>query len=223
MASGDPLQTKVILWTRLSPDLAPDNNLDQKIQTRDQFISVQWQVSNNEQFTEIVSQGVTSTSAQRDYTVKVDADDLMPDSRYFYRFICDQSVSPTGRTRTLASPSGKASSSCIKQQAELAVVSCSNYGYGFFNVYQEISQQTNLTAVLHLGDYIYEYANNVYSDPELANQQRSILPLTEITYLDDYRQRYNTYRRDSQLQAAHAAHPFICIWDDHEFANDSWH
>ncbi|MBL4674151.1 MAG: PhoD-like phosphatase N-terminal domain-containing protein [Arenicella sp.] len=202
VASGDPLQTKVILWTRIS--------FDQKPGARGQTIRVQWQVSNNAQFTDIVSQGATTTSAKRDYTVKVDADHLKPDSRYFYRFICNQIISPTGRTRTLADHSSDNSDvddANQAQQAELAVVSCSNYGYGYFNVYQEISQQDNLTAVLHLGDYIYEYANDVYSDPELANKERSILPLTEITRLADYRQRYNIYRLDSQLQAAHAAHP----------------
>lgn len=212
VASGDPLQTKVILWTRLSltnEAQSGDNNKP---------ISVQWQIAKNPQFVDIVGQGLTTTSDQRDYTVKVDADNLDPNQYYFYRFICDGSISPTGRTRTLPSDDdSKASDS-----AELAVVSCSNYGYGYFNVYKEISQQTNLTAVLHLGDYIYEYANEVYSDPKLSSTDRSILPLTEITRLEEYRQRYNTYRRDSQLQAVHAAHPFICIWDDHEFANDSW-
>ncbi|MFT6100631.1 MAG: alkaline phosphatase D [Arenicella sp.] len=221
VASGDPLQTRVILWTRISFE----PSLEQKPGTRGQAIRVQWQVSNNAQFTDIVSQGFTSTNANRDYTIKVDADHLKPDSGYFYRFICNQVISPIGRTRTLAahgSTDNDDNDVSQTQQAELAVVSCSNYGYGYFNVYQEISQQTNLTAVLHLGDYIYEYANDVYSDPELANKQRSILPLTEITRLEDYRKRYNIYRLDSQLQAAHAAHPFICIWDDHEFANDSW-
>jgi len=218
VASGDPLQTKVILWTRIS--FIP--SLENMPSIRGQTIRVQWQVSNNEQFTDIVSQGTTSTSAKRDYTVKVDADHLKPDSRYFYRFICNQIISPTGRTRTLAAHKSTETQGDT-QQAELAVVSCSNYGYGYFNVYQEISQQTNLSAVLHLGDYIYEYANDVYSDPDLAKNERSILPRTEITRLADYRQRYNIYRLDSQLQAAHAAHPFICIWDDHEFANDSWH
>lgn len=219
VASGDPLQTKVILWTRLTVSAVNGGRLVKKSNNNDLLLNVLWQVSVDAKFETIVSQGIASTSAQRDYTVKVDADNLKPNNRYFYRFLYKKSVSPTGHTRTLAS----ASSDQPLKQAKLAVVSCSNYGHGYFNVYHQISQQSNLTAVLHLGDYIYEYANDVYSDPKLAKQQRSILPLTEITRLNDYRQRYSTYRRDPQLQAAHAAHPFICIWDDHEFANDSWH
>jgi alkaline phosphatase D len=220
VASGDPLQTKVILWTRLTLNRQGLNQKPDHVERH--ALNVLWQVARNSNFTDIVSQGSVTTSAQHDYTVKVDASNLAPNNRYFYRFICNGSTSPIGRTRTLASDTNGSLSEEYKEQAELAVVSCSNYGYGYFNVYQEISKQANLTAVLHLGDYIYEYANHVYSDPELSNKNRSVLPLTEITKLDEYRQRYNTYRRDPQLQAAHAAHPFICIWDDHEFANDSW-
>jgi alkaline phosphatase D len=124
VASGDPLQTKVILWTRISFD----PGLEQKPGTKGQTIRVQWQVSNNAQFTDIVSQGTTTTSAKRDYTVKVDADHLKSDSRYFYRFICNQIISPTGRTRTLADHNSESSDVDLTQQAELAVVSCSNYG-----------------------------------------------------------------------------------------------
>jgi len=205
VASGDPLQTKVIIWTRVSL---------KKPAEEQPALSVKWQVAEDAKFEKIVREGLTTTSSLRDYTVKVDVDRLSAAKKYFYRFICNGVISSVGRTRTM--PKGNV------DQAHLAVVSCSNYGYGYFNVYEELSKQTDLNAVLHLGDYIYEYANEVYSSPELIAKDRSLTPKTEVVELSDYRQRYATYRLDKQLQAAHAAHPFICVWDDHELANDAW-
>ena len=209
VASGDPLQTKVIIWTRLSVNDSANENVET------QAVSlVNWQLAIDENFNDITREGTTTTSDSRDFTVKVDVDQLSEGSTYYYRFICNDVISPIGRTRTLPEAG--------TEQAEIAVVSCSNYGYGYFNVYKELSNQTNLTAVLHLGDYIYEYANNIYSSAELVANDRSVMPLTETIALKDYRQRYASYRVDTQLQAAHAAHPFICVWDDHELANNAW-
>ena len=202
IASGDPLQTQIILWTRLSVDqLAGD-------------YVVEWQCATDQSFNEIKSRGMVTTSAERDFTVKIDAKQLAPATEYFYRFICNDVISPIGRSRTLPENG--------VEKAKLAVVSCSNYGYGYFNVYQELSQQNDLTAILHLGDYIYEYPNDVYTSAELVAKDRSVLPNKEILALQDYRQRYASYRIDPQLQSAHAAHPFICVWDDHELANNAW-
>ena len=203
IASGDPLSDRVILWTRLLPG-------DGKHRT----ISCRWQVATDSEFAQLVSSGVASTNAERDYTVKIDATGLSANQHYYYRFLCDRISSPVGRTRTL--PEADIDS------FRLGFCSCSNYPQGYFNVYRHMAN-TDLDLVVHLGDYIYEYAENVYANPEVTSKLgRQVEPSNEILSIEDYRMRYGLYRTDSDLQAVHARHPFICVWDDHELANDCW-
>lgn len=138
----------------------------------------------------------------------------LPDGRWlWYRFTApDGSTSPVGRTRTL--PAGRI------ERLKLAVFSCSNRPFGHFNAYAHAAARDDIDAVLHLGDYIYEYAPGTY--PSQVAPGREILPGNEILMIDDYRQRYASYRADPALQAIHARFPMIAIWDDHEFANDTW-
>ncbi len=203
VASGDPLQDRVILWTRTIPTDGNARNL-----------SVRWEVALTDDFKTVVAQGESRCGPKTDYTVKVDASGLTSDTPYYYRFICEGTQSTTGTTRTLPA-SGK-------DPIALAVVSCSNYPQGFFHVYREIADR-DLAAVLHLGDYIYEYPEGVYSNDGITgNHGRKVDPKGEVIALEDYRKRYALYRSDPDLQAVHAAHPFICVWDDHEIANDTW-
>jgi len=201
IASGDPQQDRVILWTRVLDSAGTDRN-----------ITGVWQISDTEEFATIKGGGSFKTGPERDYTVKVDASGLMPGVRYFYRFRVGNVFSPVGKTRTL--PEGKT-------DIKLAVVSCSNYSHGHFHVYAEMAKR-DYQAILHLGDYIYEYAEGVYDNAAVLEQGRTSKPKTEAVSLDDYRRRYAGYRTDPDLLAAHAAHPFICVWDDHEVANDTW-
>lgn len=201
VASGDPLTDRVILWTRVTPTGAEGN------------VQIQWQIADNAEFTNILGQGEGTTSADVDYTVKVDAEGLEPGSVYYYRFITGDKTSTVGKTRTL--PQGSVAS------ATFAVVSCSNYPAGYFNVYSEVAQQ-DVDAVLHLGDYLYEYSSTGYASARAEEFGRVVEPANEIISLSDYRTRYAQYRGDTDLQAAHAAHAFIIVWDDHEVANDSW-
>jgi len=202
VASGDPLEDRVILWTRVLPKGGPASN-----------VPVDYQVATDEGFTDIVSQGQTRTGPKQDFTVKVDARGLKPDTRYYYRFLAEGQISPLGRTRTLPGHGA--------QHARMAVISCSNYPQGFFNVYRELAGR-DVDMVLHLGDYIYEYADGVYSNDAAVAHGRAVKPKNELVAIDDYRTRYALYRSDPDLQAAHAAHPFICVWDDHEIANNTW-
>ena len=204
VASGDPLADRVILWTRLIPGSGEHGT-----------INCQWQVAKDRAFKQIVSIGMTSTNSERDYTVKIDAAGLNPNSGYFYRFLSDgQLASPIGRTRTL--PEGNI------DQIRLGITSCSNYPQGYFNVYRHMAE-TDIDLVLHLGDYIYEYAEGVYSNKVATDELgRKVEPTNEILSLEDYRMRYGLYRTDKDLQLVHGRHPFICVWDDHELANDSW-
>jgi len=197
VASGDPLPDAVILWTRVTPrpgaPAAP--------------VEVTWELARDAAFMMRAGGGMVTTSADRDYTVKLDATGLTAGTTYFYRFRAGDFVSPIGRTRT--APSGGVS------RMRLAIVSCSSYAHGYFHVYDKLAARLDLDAVVHLGDYIYEYANRAYG------ALREYDPPTQIFTLSDYRRRYAHYRRDAALRAAHQQHPFIPIWDDHESVNNA--
>ena len=201
VASGDPSPTGVLIWTRVTP-------------SNDADVEVAWQVARDPAFGEVVLSGETSTSAARDYTVKVEVEGLDPGKDYFYRFDALGAVSQTGRTRTL--PVG------ALDRFVLAVCSCSNYPAGYFNAYRLMAETDTIDAVLHLGDYIYEYDRQGYASEDARALHRESVPGHELVSLKDYRARHAQYRSDPDLQAAHARHPFIVVWDDHESANDSW-
>ncbi|XYI00747.1 alkaline phosphatase D family protein [Sorangium sp. So ce1128] len=197
VASGDPLPDAVILWTRVTP-----------VGGGGAGVEVTWQIALDVGFTDIVGSGSLTTSAERDYTVKVDADGLEAGTTYYYRFIALDGSSPVGRTRT--APSGGV------DRLRFAVASCSSYAHGFFHGYRRIAARLDLDAVIHLGDYLYEYGSGEFGGA------REYEPSHEIVTLADYRARYAQYRRDKDLQAAHQQHPFITVWDDHESANNAW-
>jgi alkaline phosphatase D len=199
VASGDPLSDSVILWTRVTAPAAatPD---------------VTWELASDAAFRQVVLRGTTTTAAVRDFTVKIDATGLRAATTYYYRFRALGEQSPVGRTRTL--PASNA------ERLRIALASCSNYPYGYFNVYARIAQRADLDAVLHLGDYIYEYANATYGDG--TSYGRVSAPDREIVALVDYRTRHAQYKTDPDLQEAHRQHPFIVVWDDHEIANNTW-
>jgi alkaline phosphatase D len=203
IASGDPLADRVILWTRVLPGSSGTA-----------AVPCTWQMATDDTFETIVASGEGAARAERDYTVKVDAAGLKPGAAYCYRFMAHGVTSPVGCTRTL--PAG------VVSEFKMAVASCSNYPQGFFHAYRDIAE-SDLDVVLHLGDYIYEYPVGEYVNP-VAEQQlgRVVEPDHEILVLEDYRMRHGLYRTDSDLQAAHAAHPWITVWDDHEMMNDTW-
>ena len=204
VASGDPLSDRVIIWTRVTPDTDLDT------------LKVKWFMALDEQFNNIVAQGETSTFESRDFTVKVDVEGLSQATTYYYIFSYNGKNSVTGRTRTSPEANGV-------QQLRFAVVSCNNYQAGYFNAFARIAERKDLDAVIHLGDYIYEYgAGEGTYGFDSSRLERSNIPGTEIIDLMDYRTRYSLYRLDKDLQAVHQQHPFIVVWDDHESANDSY-
>ena len=202
VASGDPLSDRVILWTRVIPQEAGN------------ALTVYWHVATDQAFAHVVASGQTSASEASDYTIKVDATGLQPNRRYFYRFNALGISSAIGTTRTL--PDGMATNFTI------GVASCSNFPQGFFNAYRDMAE-ADLDLVLHLGDYIYEYPEAEYAN-DFAREvlRRNVVPRREVIALEDYRMRYGLYRTDPDLQALHQRHPFICVWDDHELANNAW-
>ncbi len=208
VASGDPLADRVIIWTRITPEG----------ESSDQEIEVSWKMATDPEFTDIVQNGQLMTNAARDYTVKVDVTGLASYTTYYYQFEAMGKASIIGRTRT--TPTGSA------DHLRFAVVSCSNYQAGYFSAYGRIADRADLDAVIHLGDYIYEYSatgEDFYGDAGLRDSgERRHLPDKEIVTLADYRTRYSQYRLDPDLRRAHQQHPFITNWDDHESANDAY-
>lgn len=199
VASGDPLQYSVIIWTRVSSVNYPGQ-------------TVRWEMSTDPGFSLVEKKGLKKISKDSDYTVKVDVTGLKPGSTYYYRFIYHHAVSATGTTKTLPE-------ALNEKDFSIAVVSCNNWEDGYFNSFRFLSQKQEVDLVLHLGDYIYEYATGEYGN--LASG-RINEPRNETITLQDYRMRYAQYRTDPDLQILHAAKPFYLIWDDHELANDAY-
>ncbi|MGI5449295.1 alkaline phosphatase D family protein [Streptomyces sp. CA-243310] len=209
IASGDPLPDGVLLWTRVtpSPEAVPGSGLGPAT-------AVGWEVAEDRNFARVVASGSVTATAAADHTVKVDVRGLRPHTPYWYRFTAGATVSAIGRT--LTAPPVDAATPGIR----FGVVSCANWESGYFSAYRHLAARTDLDAVLHLGDYVYEYASGAY--PEAKYVVRPHQPRHEIVSLADYRTRHGTYKTDADLQALHAAHPVVAIWDDHEFANDAW-
>ena len=207
VASGDPLPEAVVLWTRVTR------------QTGSGPIPVFWKVMGGGPDGEVVASGVGETTPARDDTFKIDVDGLSPGTEYHFQFSVageDGTVSsPTGRTKT-APPAD--SDDALK----FVFISCSNYPFGFFNTYREIAKQDDLDAIIHLGDYFYEYGVDGYGGSTGEEIGRRHDPITETVTLDDYRIRHAQYKSDADLQAAHAAAPWLCTWDDHESTNNSY-
>lgn len=195
VASGDPQADRCIIWTRVTPepgDVAARN--------------ISWRVTRDPGLRDIVNDGVATTNAGRDFTLKLDVTGLPADSTLYFGFFDGDEASPVGRLRTL--PVGAV------EQLRLAVLTCGDYSRGFFNAYARVAERDDLHAVLHLGDYIYENGN--------TDRVRPHDPPHKCVTLADYRRRYSQYREDADLQALHAAHAMIWVWDDHEFANNTW-
>lgn len=200
VASGDPYTDSVVIWTRVTPDFDGD-------------VEVSWEVFSDKALTDLVNSGSVTTNNSRNYCVKAISGKLESGQDYYFRFKSGEAISPVGRTRTL--PEGSVN------ELRFAIVSCANWQHGYFNIYDAIAAQSKETpydAMIHLGDYFYEYGP--LETPRLPDRIHE--PSHEVLGLEDYRQRHAQYRSDSALQSATATMPLIAIWDDHETSNDSW-
>lgn len=216
VASGDPLPDTVILWTRVTPsaEAVPGSELGPDVKLR-------WEIAEDAKFENVVRSGEAIATAAQDHTVHVDPWQLNPATVYFYRFIVVDgefagASSPMGRTKT--APALDASPEKLK----FAVASCANWESGHFTAYKDMAERGNSDEIdftLFLGDYIYEYAQGEYAG---FGPVRDIQPPHDTVSLADYRIRHGQYRTDIHLQAAHAANPWLVVWDDHETANNSW-
>ncbi len=200
VASGEPSQSTILLWTRYVSEGEP---------------MLRAEVAEDAEFGRIVGRAEAPAVSTHDFTAKATVTGLDSGKWYYYRFLApDGTASPTGRTRTL--PEGSV------DQFRLGVMSCSNMRFGFFNAYAHAAARDDLDLIVHTGDYLYEYARGIYPSEEQALASRQIEPATEILALADYWLRYQSYRADPDLQALHRNFPMIARWDDHEIANDPW-
>ncbi len=198
VASGDPLSDAVIIWTRITL-----NETDP--------VSVNWRMATDTLFANVVASGTANTDSTADWTVKVDVTGLNSGTWYYYDFEYDGIHSLIGRTRT--APTGGV------DHLRFGVVSCQSYENGYYHAYRDMVNRNDIDCILHLGDYIYEYATGGLS---AGIEGRTVEPETEIISLSDYRTRYSHYKLDPDLRDAHQQFPFICVWDDHETANNSY-
>lgn len=209
VASGDPLPDAVLLWTRVTPSAEAQPGSGAGADTL-----VSWEIATDPRFGNIVARGDVKAGPAGDHTVKADATGLDPATSYWYRFTCEGRTSPVGRARTAPAPAQAV------PVLRFGVVSCANYMAGYFSAYRHLATRSELDAVLHLGDYLYEYGDGEYGPgPDIG---RGHVPSEEMITLADYRRRHAQYKSDPDLQALHAAAPFIVTWDDHELANDAW-
>jgi alkaline phosphatase D len=201
VASGDPLADRVVIWTRVTADAAGPTD-------------VRWRIARDPELREVVLEGAAIADPEHDRCVHVDVGDLNPATEYFYGFEALGERSPVARTRTLPGPEAK--------HLRIAMVSCAKYNAGYFNAYARIAER-ELDFVLHLGDYIYEAAQNPpASQTPPADIGRVVDPLHECVTLEDYRTRYAHYRLDPDVQTLHLAHPLIAALDCHELADGAW-
>jgi alkaline phosphatase D len=197
VASGDPLPDGVILWTRFAPASGS---------------RIAWEISEDETFGTVMRRGEAEASPVNDYCVKVDVRGLLPGRAYCYRFLSASGPSLAGLTRTAPESA---------QSLTVGLVSCANYGFGYFHAYAHLAARDDIDLVLHTGDYIYEYGLNEYPSTELTVPGRAFDPAREIVTLDDYYARYRQYHTDPDLLELRRRKPIAAVWDDHEITNDA--
>ena len=202
VASGDPTQERVILWTRVTPKKVGP-------------IEVVLEISEKEDFSKVVFKRKLNTSSLADYTIKYDfkaSKYCKSHQGFFYRFKAGNVFSEVGKSRTFSAET---------QSVKIGIFSCSNYPAGYFNVY-EAAAKDNLDLWLHLGDYLYEYPMGGYATNVAKKLGRTPVPPHEMISLSDYRQRHAQYKTDHGSKELHKNAPLVAVWDDHEFTNDTW-
>ncbi|MEV0676352.1 alkaline phosphatase D family protein [Actinosynnema sp. NPDC050436] len=202
VASGEPAPDGFVAWTRLAPNpLAPDGLGGMSAAD----VTVEWQVSADQRFTQVVKSGTATAVRAWAHSVHVEVTGLQPGREYHYRFRALGFVSGVGRAVTAPAPG-------TSPALTMLFTSCSHYEAGYFTAYRRMAEE-NPHLVLHLGDYLYEGAAS-------TTNVRKHAPSPEISGLADYRVRHAQYKTDPDLQAAHAAAPWLVVWDDHELENN---
>ncbi|HEY7489396.1 MAG TPA: alkaline phosphatase D family protein [Streptosporangiaceae bacterium] len=207
VASGEPTSTGVVLWTRIAPrPLAEDGYGGMPPGD----VDVEWQLADDERFRQVIRSGQAVARRADGGSVHVEVESLQPGGEYFYRFRTAGQVSPVGRTLTAPAPGS------LSAPLTFCAVSCAHYEHGYFTAYRRLTEQ-DPDLVVHLGDYMYEYAPGHYRAASGMVRRHTAGKCQTLT---DYRRRHAQYKSDADLQAAHAAAPWVVAWDDHEIENN---
>lgn len=206
VASGEPTPTGFVLWARLCPDPA---RADGGMQDYEEY-PVDWQIAllADQRFEAPVASGRVYSRRTYAHSVHLECEGLKPGTEYRYRFRVAPNYEAEGETRTAPAPDSDVA------ELRMAVASCQKYEVGYYHAYRAIAA-AKPHLVLFLGDYIYE---SECDNDRAVRGRRHTLPVADT--LDRYRRRYSLYKSDDQLRAAHAAAPWLVIWDDHEVANN---
>jgi alkaline phosphatase D len=210
VASGDPAPAGFVLWTRLAPrPLEPGSGMPMKI------VPVQWQVAEDPAFVRVVQSGEAEARPELGHSVHVEVAGLQPSRPYWYRFVAGAELSPTGTVRTAPAPGAPV------DRVRIGLAGCQNYTAGYFTAYRHLAEESDLDAIFHYGDYIYEGAAES-GCPKIGTKPACVRlhDSEEIYSLDAYRHRYALYKLDPDLQAAHRAAAFLSTYDDHEVDNN---
>lgn len=227
----DPYPNSVILWTRIAPQEDNDKSnvtvsgfvplynheTEKYVKASSAPICVNWKISKSKNLRNPCDEGTAYTTSDIDYTVKVEAQHLEPFTTYYYQFeVCNSNKkSAVGRTKTVPTKND----SRVKK-ISLAVFSCSNFPFGFFNAFGNPARKDSVDYVVHLGDFIYEYANGAYGNGTSIG--RVPQPDKTIFTLYDYRRRHATYRTDLDTVLSAQQFAWIPVWDDHEVADNTY-
>ena len=206
VASGDPTQESVILWTRLEPEPLAPGSIDGATDH-----DLLWEIATDDTFTDLVDSGVVTALGALGHSVHVDAAGLAPDTWYSYRFRIGEFTSPAGRTRTMPGPDSTT-------PGRFGVSSCQNYEAGYYGAHRHAAAD-ELDLFIWLGDYIYEYGPGEFPLEGPTGDVR-VHNAPEVETVQDYRNRYALYKSDPDLQSNHHARPWLIVWDDHEVDND---
>ena len=203
VASGDPWQDSVVLWTRLAPDPLEGGGMPMS------NVDVGWEIASDRTFRTVTQKGNVIARPELGHSVRVEVSGLDPGHEYWYRFHSGSEVSQVGRTKTAPADGSPV------EKLRFAVCGCNHFETGYFTAFRRIAAE-QFDFVFHTGDYIYENRADGGKNPALVRQHQG----DEIYTIVDYRNRYAQYKSDPDLRAAHASAPFIVTWDDHEVDND---
>jgi alkaline phosphatase D len=203
VASGDPLPTGVVLWTRLAPKPLDGGGMPMSP------VDVDWEVASDPRFAVIVQKGTSVARPELGHSVHVEVEGLESSRDYWYRFHAGDETSQVGRTRTAPAAAAPA------DRLRFAVCGCNHYEDGYFTAYRRIAEE-QFDFIFHSGDYIYEGRSDGGRVDRRLRQHNG----DELFTLVDYRNRYALYKTDRDLMAAHASAPWVVSWDDHEVANN---
>jgi len=211
VAAGDPMADGFVIWTRLAPvPHEPGSGMPMAA------VPVQWEVAEDERFARVVASGEAMARPELGHSVHVEVEGLLSARRYWYRFRAGGQESPVGTARSAPARGAGA------ERIRIGVAGCQHYEGGYFTAFRHLAEEDELDAIFHYGDYIYEHWPQRGCPKDAAGEALCVRQhdTDEIFSLGDYRRRYALYKRDPDLQAAHAAAAFLHTWDDHEIDNN---